>query len=53
MEYKVNVTLLISLPKHWSDGQTATIKGPEEGVNMEANEAVNIVEQCNEYQEQK
>ena len=53
MEDKVNVTLLISLPKHWPDEQTATIKGPEEGVNMAANEAVNIVEQCNEYQEQK
>ena len=51
VEDNCNVTLTISLPKQWSDEQTATITGPEEGVNMAANEVINIVEQYNEDQD--
>ena len=51
IEDNCNVTLTISLPKQWSDEQTATITGPEEGVNMAANEVINIVEQYNKDQD--
>ena len=48
---QLQVTLTISLPKQWSGDQTATITGPEEGVNMAANEVINILEQYNENQD--